>query len=1012
MRSSNAISRRITFTAITLLLVTLFCSRIFAQGLGGGGLTREQEIELHYADGLLKYGLADYSKRVIGKLNLPPEIMTMRKIKTHCALGEFDKGKAIVDGRPDQDSQGTWTLRLTLADGYYAWGKFAEAQKIYQGFFDKYPGGPSKQLNQFYLESAYKYSQMLLLMGDRKRAAAAYKTALKAQMDRAVSRQLEGELAEILLKLGEESEGGEREKYFAEATKLIDKLLWVQDLWFGKAIVMMAHMKKLEGDVDGATQLIEDYKGQLLKIDKSLKESATPDMDLTRLSPMAQCRYMIGTIMQEEAERIIEKEPANKLKALALLIGKEKGVTKKGKPKRSSGALQHLMNVFIRYPNTSWAPDAGDRVEKIKEILKREFDKEVKTNITREQWAAVEEAQFREARVQFNQSQFKEAAESYEKVLKVFPETDTAVQALGELAGCYIEIGEDLSAEVTIRYIAERFNKNEKFSVTAGDQVIRLAFTYSERQQPERMAACYEAFFSFFRDHPRTIGELFRFGEKSLRAKDYENALRYYNMIVEGHEGEPLYYDALSRVAQCHSTQENVDEELATLGVLVEKLKEKEKPGHALVNAIFRQTTALKKKGPEFVQEAIERYKDLEDLLGDKEKRVLYQNSQDEAKQNEMVLQASMFHRALADARRKTVSEKVQQFFDKKYKKKVPVETILNAYYKKSSIKTFMKLVDEFPESQFAPAALSQVGALYTVLKKPEEAKKVLERLQKKYPESPEAKNAQFMLANSLLEMGREREAVREFQKMFDAPEGTYRSGQLLTAGKEILKAGKYQLAINAFDQVIKRAKERAYLEPARAGKGEALCALKKYDEAKKIIGKFLDDYPNSGYTVEACKNFCRACAEVAKKTADGKKRFDLFNEAVSAMKRARKFAKDMGTKTELDVGVARIFVLKAAAEREFGDKAKADEYGRDAMAAYQSIIMFRNPKEPGVGPHLEDAYVECLPLLLEAERYDDAFQDATRYGKLFPRGKHALKVRQYLSKARVSGGSAGAEEE
>jgi hypothetical protein len=66
---------------------------------------------------------------------------------------------------------------------------------------------------------------------------------------------------------------------------------------------------------------------------------------------------------------------------------------------------------------------------------------------------------------------------------------------------------------------------------------------------------------------------------------------------------------------------------------------------------------------------------------------------------------------------------------------------------------------------------------------------------------------------------------------------------------------------------------------------------------------------------------------------------------------------------------------------------------------------MFRNPGVEAVRPHIEDAYLYCLPLLLEMERWDDALQDAERYVELFPNGKHVLKIRQYLSRARVSGG-------
>lgn len=993
MRLSNVHVRRASFAVLTLLLTSTFLGTSYAQGLGGGGLTEKQQLELEYADRLMRFGLASYAKQVIDAMDLPPEIMTIRKIKNHCALGEFEKAEAIVNAQPDKTSQGTWTLRLSLADGYYAWGRFDDAQKIYQGFFDKYPDGPSKKMNQFYLDSAYKYSQMLILMGERKKAANAYTVALKAKAEKYVIRQLQGELAELYLQLGEEAKGNERKAYFKKCSDLTETILYGgQDLWFGKSIVMMAHMRKLTGDVEGAMSLIDDYKKDLLGIDKQLKESATPGSDLTKLSPMAQCRYMIGTVMQEEGERLLKNEPTKRAEALSMF----------------GGAIKHMLNVFVRYPNTAWAPDAGARSEAIKAILKSEFDKEVKVNITDEQWAAVEKAQFTEARVQFNQSQFKEAAASYENVLKVFPESETAVQALGELAQCYIELKEDLLAETTVRYIAERFNKNDEYSITAGDQVIRLAFAYSERGNSAMMRDCYEAFFTFFKKHPRTVGELFRFGEKSLSGKDYENALRYYAMIIEGHEGKPAYYDALSRTAQCYSDLQNADKELETLGILVEKLKAKDNPGHALISAMYRKTTALKNKGPGAVAEMMESYRDIEKLLQDKENRANYQNSQDEAKQNALILQGCMFHRGIADARRKVVSPKVQAFFNKKYGKEIPAKTILNSYYKKTAVKTLLALVDEFPESPFASASLSQVGALQTLLNQPEEAKKVFERLQKEYKDSREAQNVQYVLANSLLQMGRRQEALREFRKMFDAPSGTYQPSQILTAGNEILKAGEYDLAIDAFDQVVKLSKSRAYQEPARANKGKALCLLSKYEEARKVLKAFLDEYPNSGFTVEVCQNFCRATAEVAQKTVDAKTRFDLFNEAVTAMKRARRYAKEIDVKTELDVGVARVFSLKAAAEKEFGDAAKATQYGADAIAAYQSIIMFRDPEnEVGVGPHVEDAYVECLPLMIAAEQFDVAFQDASRYGELFPQGKHVLKVRQYLNKARVSGGAA-----
>ncbi len=121
---------------------------------------------------------------------------------------------------------------------------------VYQDFFEKYPDGPSKALNEFYMNSAYKYAQMLILMGQDKAALTAYKNVLKAKVEEDIKRKIMAETAELMLKLAKDAEPDERKKLFTETEKLLDDLLWRQDLWSGKAIVMKAHMKLIEGDIN------------------------------------------------------------------------------------------------------------------------------------------------------------------------------------------------------------------------------------------------------------------------------------------------------------------------------------------------------------------------------------------------------------------------------------------------------------------------------------------------------------------------------------------------------------------------------------------------------------------------------------------------------------------------------------------------------------------------------------------------------------------------------------------
>jgi tetratricopeptide (TPR) repeat protein len=1000
-------AKRVSSHLLLLAVSLIFVSSAIGQEMGGG-LTPHQERELVYADRLMAKGLAAYSQKIIDGLNLPPEIQDIRKVKSCCALGDFKTAEALVAKKKSDDSEGAWTLRISLADGYYMWGKYDEAEKIYTGFFEKYPNGPKDpSLKGFYVASAYKYAKMMIMTGDNTKAIKAYESALNAKPEKNAKRQIMGEILEILITEADKSKGAEQAAYIKKASKYIEDILWEQDLWFGRAIVAMAHIKKMKGDIDGAMGLIDEYTKQLKDIDNNLKLSAKETgEDLTRLSPMAQCRYMVGVIMQEEANRILESGGDRK-RALSLLIGKVVGKKRNGRDKRSSGALQHFLNVFIRYPNTSWAPDAGKRFRAIKEQLESEWGMPVSAKITKEQLKAVEVAQFKEARVLFNQQRYKDAIAAYEQVLALFPESETSVSAISELAVCYIEEKDFLLADVVARHLAERFCERKEYMVQAGDKVVGIAFKYSELGDKARMKETYDVFFKYFKNHPRTAGEIRRFADTAFRENKLDEAMAYYKQIAENNQDDPVYNVALSQIAAIYAKQNKPVDEIRTLKLLIANLKKSDNPGQMMVSAMFRYARAYEGLGPKYLPVAIKKYTALEKLLSDETARLAYQNSPEEAKANIQILQAAMLKHAMADSMRKTVPAKVQAYFDKKYKRKVPPELILNTYYKKGAVKILLDLAKKFPDSVYAPIALSQVGSLYTVMKKPDDARKVLQRLQKEYPESPEAKNVVFTIGTNLLALGMRREAVAYFKEMFKGS-GKYSSAQFLTAGKILFDAGEYKVAIEAFDKVIKSEKQRAYLEPARVRKGQALCRLKKYDDAAELLRQVLKDYPSSGYTLDICRSASEAFSAVASKMSDPIPRRETFNEAVDAMVRARKFAKDAGTKAELDIGLARIYEFKAASEKEFGDEEKAQEYRDKAVASYQAVIMFQDPNNSAASPYIQDAYLYCLPLMMEMEKWDDVAQDADAYIKTFPHGKHIRQIRQFKNKARVSGGTAG----
>ncbi|MFC1499336.1 tetratricopeptide repeat protein, partial [Verrucomicrobiota bacterium] len=800
----------------------------------------------------------------------------------------------------------------------------------------------------------------------------------------------------LMLELAEPAGPDERTQYFNDTELLIDKLLWKEDLWFGKAIVMRAHIQEMKGNIKGARELIEEPSmwQKLQDIDGRLRHTSEHgEQDLMKYSPMAECRYMLGEILYKEAKKQITSAGDKKV-ILDLLIGSIVTDKKTKEEKRTNGALQHLLNVFIQYPSSAWAPKAGSRVEEIENILARDFGKRIKSNVTPEMMEKVEQAQFLEARTLYNRSQYKEAAESYERILNLFPEGEISVAALCELIRCYTEIDETLYQEVVIRYMGERFSKHKTLMESAGNQLVRLAEWYGGRQMPEKRLAIYNLYFKHYTKHPRTPSKLFQFGEERLQKEDIDNAFTYFNQITKDYTNSPFYFDAMAKIAHCHSKMGEPVQQVKTLLELTKTLKEKKIKTHQLVAAKFQLAGAYKDLDIKYIPNSVKIYNELIKLLLPKDNP--YQKSPFEKKNNALILQGSMFYKAQCYTKLKGTPQKEKA-------------------YKTAAVKTLDGLLTKFPQSEFAAPAFLQVAVLYSMLGDADNARSALTKLKQKHKDSPEAKMADFMLAMELLKQGRKQEATRLFKDMFSHSSVKYtkrlpaekQERQILIAGKQLLNNGEYKMAIQAFDRILSKTKERIYRESALANKGRALTEQKKYRDAVETYDLLFEEYPNSGYTIEAAFYLSRAASELARKESDDKKRFGSFNKSIQAMKKMRQHAKarkDTGKMAESDVEIARINELKAQSEEEYGnteqDKEKAGEYRDKAVATYQQFIMFANYDDPKVRPHLGNALHECINLFIQIERWENAIEDAKRYEKLFKKGPHLLDVRKWKKRA------------
>ena len=996
---------------VLLLSVSWSFSCAFAQENAAEQELRE---EFKYIELLQQLRMPDIAEEVIAEAKKKyPEVAARLKVSEIQGLlsqGKFDDVQKVIDAIADKNGADYWALSLAKADAFYAFGKYADADKLYLDFFKKVDK-PSPALVSFYRDSAYKYAQMLLYLGKDRAALDAFRRLFKVPLEEDVARQVQADMAELMLKLAPDiQKKEEKDAVLKEAEGTVDKLLWKQDVWFGKAIVMKAHIYLLRGDVKGAQELVENYMPQLKTIHDSLREQdADGTLGMLRMSPMPQCRYLLALLLMDEAMAEAKKDGGSNDRIKDLLLGERDPQTK---ARKGNGAFNHFINVFIRFPESQWAAEAGERSETIRKFIKERFNADLRTPVTQEQMAKVREMQFKGARLLFSQNQFKEAIEKYLLVLNQFPETPESVPALGDLAVSYIETSDKepeamLMADTVTAHLSERFSANAKLMKDAGDQVRRIGERFGEMRMEDKKRQAYAM---FFRDYPThyAAGQLvMSFGEREFQAKNYVGAMLYYKQIASTYTNSTYYFDALNRMAQIYKEERQNTNEIQTLEFYVERLSARERPDHALVAGKFRladayreygnlllkgagtnetvaaeQKEADQKAGVIWLTKAALGFGGVAKLLG--ESAAAYQKNDEEKTRNAQMQELAVFTKAVCLTQINHPQDKL------------PV-------MRKMAIAAFEEYVKQYPKGKFAPKSQLQIGTLYTILQDTANAQAAFEKLAKVYPESDEAKNSVPMQAAALIEIGLRGEGVAKYRQMFGAG-GAYTEGQFMAAAKALEEAKEFDMALQAYDKVLSTAKEVGQIANAKFGRARSLAGQKKYGEAHKVLEEFIKNKELSKLQLVVDVNLLlvEVASEEGKTEKDDNERTRLFNTAVDSLKMVKKYRTKPEELAELDLMTGEVQLRKLDAEKKLGLAAQSAETRGKAIVAFQVMIMNIDPGNVKLATTLEKAYYYCLPLLLEHKKFSDAAEDCEKYLSIFPDGRYKTDVQNWLNQAKI----------
>lgn len=1016
----------------------LACALLVSPALGprnaaaAGGvsvaLDPEVERELKYADLLMGNGYPDLAEIVIKRIKDPAARSTLKvlRLRGKIALGDFKAVIQTINKERNQNGVDTLAMTLALADGYYAWGKYPEAQSIYNRLFGKYKNGPPPALKKFYLNSGYKYARMLILMGKRMDAIYAYNNMLKALPkkdieQRGTRRQVMCEMGEMMVKVASELKKGgtatvskgikatigssgsavgrrmetclssiptRREDLFRVADKIMDNVMWIEDLWFGKAVAVKAHIRLFNNDVAGAQKILKESLKQLQDIDQRLRYQGKQEgTDLLKFSPLAQVKYLYGEMLMDRAKASMKSNPTKAINYLAGTPVRRDGkrVMRGGKPVRDGGALREFLTVFIKYPTSTWAASAGQKAQQCEDLLRKlNPNAVIKKNISKKDWEKVKASQVEMARSMFRQNQFKKAIGAYLDVLEMFPDGEHAVKGVGELARCYIEEAQPLYAEVTIRYLAERFHANPKTLSTAAEQILGIATMYNQRNMPDKRAAVYDLYFEHFMKHSRAPDMLFSAGVEKLGIRDFATAKRHFQRIVDAGPETPHYFESLSQVGLCLGQLGDHLNEIKSLQRLIAEAGELEEPSRHVVVAKFRLGYALFQFDKKYLPNAIQEFNEVIALV----RAGKHGTTEKDRKSNQTQLESSLYFTGAAYSRLEGDPQRT-------------------ASYRQAAIKSFSALVKSYPASKFAPAALTSMATLYTLDGKAAETRRMLNLLKKDYPTTPEAKNATFSLAMALLKLGKRKQAAVVFAQMFTDQSGNFSDGQILTAGRELMKAEEYEIAIQAFDRLI-GAEKRAIQERAMLGLAKAKIETKKYEDGVKGLRTLLKKYPKSSFWVEIGMYMNKGCNAIAPTLGNAKQRKITFNEGVLALKKARRYVKTIQERGMLDLAVARTETAKATAEIKHQNPEAAKAYRGKAMVSYQVMLLSQYARDPQARFYIEEAYAECIPLMVEDAFYQEALEQCNAYLQTFRDGRYGAKVTGWKRRTQARMAAAG----
>ena len=1030
--------RQIVYSLAAGVACSCQVSAVAAEGASNDSAMKE---EIAYVNALVEANMPDLAEGVIAEAKkkwpaAAPKLKVL-ELQGDLRLGKFDAVQKAVDAlKGKKGGEGEyWALRLSMADAYYARGMMPECRKIYGEFFAAIKK-PGEDLLDFYVDSGFKWAQMCTREKNAPEAVRIYDTLL-ALGDGLLGEEkwctVAMEAVELMLRLADDIPADvkdanavkTRDAYLAKSEAIVNQLLWKNELIivFGKAISMKAHIAMLRGMPQKAQTLVNGYMQQLSEIHESLvKQDPGGKLGYVRASPMPECRYLLAKMLWNTVQAEVKKPKPNEDLIKDSLFGARPGP---GKRRNGLGAYNHAINVFVKYPESTWAADAGDLSERIAEFVKERYKTEIKTNITAEQKAKVLAMQYGSAYELYRGQEYDKAAAAYKDILSRAAETKEAVEARGLLAECYVNLRQNAKkgskeqadyakeAKEAEDFVATQFKgKSEEIVRAAAGCVLRLAAKENDLGERVRAHELYAAYFANYPTHYNAVQTAMTLAGQAYRAEDWRTAARYYGIVAAGYQSSPKYADALQFLALCSAKLKDQAGQEKWLRAFADATKKVSARSAARLSLALMQqkrgfaafetaaetndtaaAEAIRKEAYRAVAGAIKDFR----AVGNEVGKALEEGGASMAKE---------------DRDQYALRHSQALFLEGACWQRMTWPEAKVSVFRAQAVKAFERYLAAYPKGDRATQALVRIATIYTAEKNMEKSQEAFARLQKEFPESDEAKNSVPRLAATLVEMGLNAEGVAEYKKMLETPGGKYTAYQFLQAGDVLLSAKSWNVAEQAYSKAIELAKPlknaSSYIAPASLGQAKALFGAKNYAEARQRLDEFVEKYGKSSLVVDAYEMLIEVASQEGSREKDDMLRMNSFNTAVRALKKLRNYRKDSRiAQDELDLRSGEILLRKMDAEAAMNLREQMKETRGKAIVTFQAFLMAHEPNEAHPAKdmtqaqldHLERCYAHLLPLMAAADApKDDILGYGRKYRELFGQnGANAGKIESVL---------------